>query len=179
MKEFLSRINNIILGGVTVIVTLLLGFIWWFFEPEDQVPIYVPVLIIIIGYGVCMVVYAMASKNVEITYVLPKVISIRQVDSKIIFLVEKNELFAQGTFVTIAYKDKDDKIETDLGIGYVETINSEGNLQVVFLDNQFDSQILEIISKASDKKCYRDSIMIKPTLPNNILDMYINEVRTL
>lgn len=168
MGEFWSKVNKVVLGGITVVVVFLLGFLWWLFGPQDTVPMWAFSLAIIIGYGVCVVVYALASKDAEVTYVLPKVKSIRHDESKIILLLEKNELFMQGAYVTIAYQDEDDLIEIVLGLGYVETVNLQGNMQVVFISVADDSQVKKIVSEMSDKKSCRNAVKIKPTVQREI-----------
>lgn len=170
MKDFWSRLNNVVLGGITVVVVFLLGFLWWLFGPQDTVPMWLFSISIIIGYSACVVVYALASKNVEITYVLPKVKSIRHNENKTIFLLEKNELFTQGSYVTITYQDEDDLIEIILGLGYVETINTQGNMQIVFRRVVDDPQVKKIISEMSDKKHHRNAIKIRPTVQQKFVE---------
>ena len=174
MKDFWPKVNKVVLGGITVVVFFLLGFLWWLFTPQDTVPMWLFSVTIIVGYCVCIVVYAFSSKNIEITYVLPKVKSIRHNDSKIIFLLEKNELFMQGSYVTIAYQDENDLIEVILGLGYVETINTQGNMQVVFKSISEDSQVKKIITEISDKKTYRNAIKIKPTVQKKFIEEDLN-----
>lgn len=164
MKEFWNRINKAILGGITAVVFFLLGFLWWLFGPQDAVPMWAFSLAAIAGYMACVIVYAIASRNVKITYVLPKVRSIRHTENNIIFLLEKNELFMQGAYVTIAYQDEDDLIEIVLGLGYIETINSQGNMQVVFINQSENQQAIDIIKGLKDKKHDRNAIKIKPTV---------------
>lgn len=164
MKELWKRINKAILGGITAIIFFLLGFLWWLFGPQDTVPMWVFSLAVIVGYMTCVIVYAIASRNIRITYVLPKVKSIRHTENNIIFLLEKNELFMQGAYVTIAYQDEDDLIEVVLGLGYIETINSQGNMQVVFVKPSESQQAISIIENLKDKKHVRNAIKIKPTI---------------
>lgn len=174
MKEFWNRINKAILGGITAIVFFILGFLWWLFDPRDTVPMWAFSLAVIVGYIACVLVYAIASRNIEITYVLPKVKSIRCTESKIIFLLEKNELFMQGAYVTITYQDEDDLIEVVLGLGYIETINSQGNIQVVFIKPSESQQATDIIQKLDDKKHYRNAIKIKPIVQRSYFEEELN-----
>ena len=164
MKDFWNRINKAVLGGITAIVFFLLGFLWWMFTPQDSVPMWVLFLSIIAGYAASVIAYAVASRKAEITYVLPKVKSIRCSDIKTIFLLEKNELFMQGAYVTISYQDEDDLIEVVLGLGYVETINSQGNMQIIFIRQSDDQQAKDIIAGLSDKKHCKNAIKVKPTV---------------
>ncbi|MEY8312752.1 hypothetical protein AALA61_12350 [Oscillospiraceae bacterium 42-9] len=174
MREFWNRVNKIILGGITVIVTLALNFLGWCFGPNASVPMWVVWLILIGSYIICIFVYALASKSSTVTYVLPRVKSIRHNDKKIIFLLEKNELFMQGAYITIAYQDEDDLIEIILGLGYVETVNPQGNMQVVFINQVEDQQATDIIKGLSDKKHSRNAIKIKPTIQKTFLEEEIN-----
>ena len=164
MREFWKNINKVILGGITAVVAFVLGFLWWIFSPKDSVPMWLLCLAVILGYVACIIVYALSTRSENITYVLPKIKAIRRSEENTIFLLEKNELFSQGAYVTIAYQDEDDSIETTLGLGYVETINSKGNMQVIFQKIVDSSQVKEIISSLSDKKQFRDAIKIKPTV---------------
>lgn len=170
MREFWNKVNKAILGGVTAVVVLVLNYLGWCFGPKENVPMWVVWLILIGCYAVCVFIYAFTSKSVEITYVLPKVKSIRHTEGKIIFLLEKNDLFMQGAYVTIAYQDEDDLIEIVLGLGYVETVNPQGNMQVVFIRVADDSQAKKIISEVSDKKSYRNAIKIKPTVQRKSIE---------
>ena len=70
----------------------------------------------------------------------------------------------QGAYVTIAFQDEDNELETILGLGYVETINSKGNMQIIFQKQSSEPTASDIISKLTDKKVYRHSIKIKPTI---------------
>lgn len=178
MKDFWNRINKAVLGGITAVVFFILGFLWWVFGPQDTVPMWVFSLAVIVGYIACVIVYAMASRDIEITYVLPRVKSIRHTESKVIFLLERNELFMQGAYVTIAYQDEDDLIEVVLGLGYVETINSQGNMQVVFVKQTENPQALDIIKELSDKKHCRNAIKIKPTVQKSSVEEELNTWET-
>ena len=164
MKKLFSRINAILLGGVTVAVGLFFSFLLWCYGPQDTVPMWVLCLTLIVCYAVCIIIYAVTSKETRIVYVLPEVKAIRVSAGKEVFLVEKNDLFAQGAYVTIAYQDADDAIETTLGLGCIETVNSLGNMQIVFIKKSSDPQAQEIISKLEDKKHCRKSVKIKPTI---------------
>ena len=169
MKELWNKINKVILGGVTAIIFLALNYLGWCFGPEKLVPMWVVWLILIGSYAVCVVVYALSSRSIEVTYVLPKVKAIRHDATKTIFLLEKNELFMQGAYVTIAYQDEDDEIEIVLGLGYIETINSQGNMQIVFERTVHNEQVQNIISKLSNDKHCRNAITIKPSISKKLI----------
>lgn len=170
MKEFWKSADKAVLGGCTAVTFFLLGFLWWIFEPQDSVPMWLFSLAVIVCHSICVVVYAISSRNKKITYVLPKVKTIHCSENKIIFLLEKNELYTQGAYVTIAYQNEDDLIETTLGLGYVETINSLGYMQIVFHKKASSPQADTIISTLSNKKQYRNAIKIKPVVSKNLIE---------
>lgn len=169
MSEFWNKVNKAILGGITVVVTLILNFLGWCFGAKASVPMWGVWLILIGCYAVCVLVYAFASKDIKIVYILPRVKAIRNNDGKIIFLLEKNDLFMQGSYVTIAYQDEDDEIEIILGLGYVETINSQGNMQIIFQNTIPNDQVNDIVNKLSNDRHCRNAIKIKPSVSKNAI----------
>lgn len=178
MSEFWNKVNKAILGGITVVVTLILNYLGWCFGPKASVPMWVVWLILISCYAICVLVYAFASKDIKTVYILPRVKAIRNNDGKIVFLLEKNDLFMQGSFVTIAYQDEDDEIEVILGLGYVETINSQGNMQIVFQSTVSNNQADDIVNKLSNDKHYRNAIKIKPSVSKNSIREDLNSWET-
>lgn len=164
MKDVLHRLDRLIVGGATTVVTLFLGYLWWMFTPQNSVPMWLYSLSIIIAYILLLLVYVVASKNTETVYVLPKVKAIRRTESNMIFLLEKNELFMQGAYVTIFYQDEGDQIEVVLGVGYIETVNSQGNMQIVFSKVEERKEVRALISQLSDNRHSKDAIRIKPTV---------------
>lgn len=170
MRAFWVRANKVVLGGITVIVFFLLQFLWWLFDPAKPVPMWVLFLVIIGSYVACLVVYGVTSKDIKITYALPEVKAICDNDGKIVFILEKNELFTQGAYATIAFQDEDSQLESLLGLGYVETINSAGNMQVVFIKKSTTPQAEDIISKLTSRKSIRKAVKIKPTVQRTTVE---------
>lgn len=170
MKNIFKHINYVLLGGTTVIITLILSFVMWIYKPDDHIPMWLFAISMIICYIICIITYAICKNKVEITYTLPKVKKICKLQEKIIFIVEKNELYSHNSIVTIAYQDEDDELEILLGIGYVETINTQGNLQIAFQKISSDKNAQEIISKLDDKKHDINSVKIKPTIAKKLLE---------
>ena len=62
-------------------------------------------------------------------------------------IVEKNDLFNQGSYATVCFQDDDDSLETVLGRGYVQSVNTAGYLQVVIEKLSNSSSALEIYEK--------------------------------
>ena len=173
-KEFWKNIDKALLSSVTVLFTLALGFMWWIFSPGYRIPMWLFSLAILFCYGVCIAVYAVCSAGKMVMFTLPRVKAIRTVGKRpekdFIFLVEKNDLFAQDSYATITYQDEDDEIEIILGLGRVETTNEQGNLQVVF-DRQSESpQAKKILASLSNAKHHRDAVKVKPAISKFLFD---------
>lgn len=126
-------------------------------------PVWILFVVIIICYLACVIVYATSFGKHEIAFVLPKVKAIRNAN-KLIFLIEKNQLYSYGSLVTIAYQNENDEIETILGLGYVEDINAEGNMQAVFKKQRNSQEVKEIIQSLKDDKQSKLAIKIKPSI---------------
>lgn len=121
-------------------------------------------IIILVCYVTCLIIYAVCTRgNEQVIYRLPQVKAIHQTDTKVTFIVEKNELFSQSALVTISYQTQENELETVLGIGVVETINSQGNLQVVFV-SQPSNEKMELVKSLHNSKADCDAVKIKPTI---------------
>lgn len=164
MKKILKEVDKIILGSITSVMIFIIGFLWWMFEPNYKIPIWILFVIIVIYYIICIIIYAIfSSKKDTLVYRLPKVKNIVEQGEKIIFIVEKNELFSQGSYATICYQDDDDSLENILGLGYVQAINSAGFLQIEMISNLKDKNI-------KNTTVFRNSIKIKPSIYKELIE---------
>ena len=171
MKKFFSQLNNAVLCGLSAFIFFVFGFIWWIFDANTLVPMWVLSAIIIVCYLICIIVYGLCSirKGTSI-YRLPTIKSIQKVSDNYIFIVEKNELFNHGSYATICYQDSDDSLEVVLGLGYVQSINSAGYMQIV-VENLSTSDIaVNLYGKIKDNSFYRNSIKIKPSIDKKLLE---------
>ena len=171
MKKFWTQVNNAIIGGLSVFIMFILGFIWWVFEPHTLVPMWVLSPTIIACYLICIIVYGLCSiKKDSIVYRLPAVRSIQHLNNKLIFIVEKNDLFNQGSYATICYQDNEESLELIIGLGYIESINSAGNLQVVIERLSSAESAKKIYDNIKNTSFYRKAIIIKPSIDKKILE---------
>lgn len=168
-KKFFKQINKAMLGSLSVFVFFVLGFIWWIFDSDYLMPMWSFSLVIIGCYLICIIIYALCSSQREPSiFRLPIVKSITRINDKLIFIVEKNELFNQGYYVTICYQEGDG-LEIVLGLGYVQSVNSSGFLQiemVEFLESSFNK---ELYSKIDNTSSFRKAIKIKPSIYKELL----------
>ncbi|MCL2844848.1 MAG: hypothetical protein FWE23_05290 [Chitinivibrionia bacterium] len=170
MRKFLTQIDKLLVGSITVGFTFLIGLLWWIFTPSHLVPMWLLSLVIILGYFMCIITYGICkSKERVVLYTLPRVKAIDRA-KKLTFIVEKNELFSQGMMVSICHQQFDSQIEKLLGIGIVETINTSGNMQIVFYDNDIsNNEHYELIGNLQNNKKDCCAIKIKPTIHKDLL----------
>ncbi len=171
MKKFFRNVNNLIVGAIFVLVTFALSFIWWMFDPNTPVPLWVLSIVIIVFFLITLIIgAAFATKKEESSvYRLPKIKSIQKSKDKCVLIVERNDLFSQGSYATISYQEDEESLEVLLGLGYVESINSANNLQIEILP--LPNPAAEKIYKGiKDNKTYKDSIKVKPSLHKDIFE---------
>lgn len=157
------------MGGVTVLILMVIGFISYMWNAYTLVPIWIIYLLIIFFYLSCIAIYGFCKrKNKEIIYKLPEVITIAKNDKmEPILIVEKNELYPVGSLVSIYIQNNDDQLETLLGIGYIETKNTNEYLQVRFnydYKNTKQEEILKLENKI------RKLIKIKPSILKDMME---------
>lgn len=171
MSDFLKQLDKTLVSGLTVFVILIISLLCWKFNANEPVPMWVLCIIIITCYFICLIEYTILSKKKDITYTLPKVKSIiKNNDNNIIFIVEENQLYTQGAYITIAYQESDDDIEILLGLGYIETINNQKNLQIIFKKIVNTEQVTNIIRNLSNNKKSKESIKIKPAIQHSLIE---------
>ncbi|MBR3597027.1 MAG: hypothetical protein IKL47_08660 [Clostridia bacterium] len=171
MKKFFKQINNAVIGGLSCFIFFILGFIWWLFSPEYKVSMWALSVVIILCYLICIIIYGISSMKQQTTiYRLPAIKSIKNVNGTDVFIVEKNDLFNQGSYATICYQEDEESLEIVLGLGYVQSINSAGYLQIV-VESLFNTEnVSEIYSKIENTAFYRKSIKIKPSVDKNLFE---------
>ena len=169
MGNFWKRIDKLLLGSVTFFVTFLLGFLWWICQPSDTVPMWLFSACIIICYVICIVIYAASPREKTVVYRLPQVRSIYRDTDRLIILLEKSDLFSYDSLATISYQNGNDELETILGLGRVENVNTQGNAQVVFVRQLESDRVREIINGLSDSKQSVRALRIKPSVTMELL----------
>lgn len=121
-------------------------------------------------YTICIVIYAVCSREESVVYRLPKVRAIERESSRLIFLLEKNDLFSSNTLVTIAYQNEDIEIETILGLGRVEAINTQGCAQVVFFRESNNARAKKIIAGLTNIRRDRVALRCKPSVTMDLIN---------
>ena len=100
---------------------------------------------------------------------MPSIKSIHKNEDKLILIVEKNELFRQGSLATVCYQEDEKGLEVVLGLGYVQTFTSAGYLQIGIIRMINSEDIKELYSKIENTKFYRSAIKVKPSVYNELI----------
>ena len=176
LKDFWKSIDKVLLGSITALVLLVINILCWVFNAETAVPMWLYIITILVMYICCIVVYAMCSaKKESVIYRLPAVLSIYKDTKSTVFIVEKNDLFIQGSYATICFQDDEDSLETVLGLGYVQSINSSGYFQIVMEKISRAGNAEKIYKKIENTASYRKSIKIKPSIHKELFEEETND----
>ena len=171
MKKILQRVVNNILVHITLLFGVIFALFFWIFTAFQPVPMWVMAVIIVFAYGGCILVYVIARKNKTQVYVLPRVLTIhRNQAGKITLIVEENEILFQNALVTIYYHSPETDVEVLLGVGFVENIASNKNVQVVFIRYVDDIEVKGIKEKLLNNKVPAKSFIVKPSISKTLYD---------
>lgn len=149
--------------GITTVFILVISNISALF-PEAVPRYYLNISIIIMGLSL-LVMYSFYSGRLEAK--LPNVRRIVRDNKtgKIIFVLNKSDLFSYESIVSIFYYDHNNEIEIFLGVGYVETITQKKMLQIVMLKWMIDEMVNDVRQRILGGQSIERSIMIKPSVP--------------
>ncbi len=171
MRKFWQQVNNAVVGGLSVLVFFVLGFLFWIFDANTLVPMWIIAIVIICCYLICIIVYGICSMKKETTvYRLPTVKSIQRISETFVLIVEKNDLFSQGSYATISYQEDDESLETLIGVGYIESINSLGFMQVRIESVKDTEQAKNILNNIENTSVCRKSIKVKPSIHKELFE---------
>jgi hypothetical protein len=171
MKRVFRHIKKAILGYTTVLFIAFIGLLFWISTPSQQVPMWVLAISLFISYGGCILVYAITLNSKEQLYTLPKVLAVDISSTrKITLIVEENEILFYNSLVSIYYHSPETDVETLLGNGFVETIASNKNAQVVFINYIDTTEVNEIIGKFSNSSTTTRYIIVKPSISKSIYE---------
>ena len=130
-----ENLDKALLGATTLIVFFVIQFLCYIFNPNALVPMWVVLAIVIVAYICCVIIYAIGKARVSpVQYVLPRISTFRFLEEDIILIAEKNDLFSYQSLVTVYYQDSPNDLETAIAIGFVETINPQGNMQIRLIE---------------------------------------------
>lgn len=155
-RRILQSLDKVLLGSVTVVFLLLISLLQYIFSSEYKVPFYVLIIVMLLCYAVCVVIYAVMHTQAEKEKIkeYPRVITITGMGQ---FVMEPSEQFKYGMLVTIYWLERD--VEYAIACGYVENVQDDQKI-VVCVEDYDEEQIRKLDIKITPKSCKR--IVIKP-----------------
>lgn len=136
IKNIIKSVDKLLLCSITVCFTFVIGVITYIFPASTQVPIWVINIILIVGYIVCIVLYAIYSNINDAACPVGQgeVISISGTNR---IILSESKHFTYNMLVTILFKgDKRTDYLRTLGYGFVENIQQDKKvvIKVLFLN---------------------------------------------
>lgn len=169
MKRFFQNVDKVLLSSVSLLVFFAYGIMWNTWDITTPIPLWSLYVAVFIFYCTCIVIYAVNKTSKKpVVYKLPEVKSVIH-NPELIILIEKNEIFAMHSLVAISFRVEEEEIEHFLGIGYIQTINEQGNMQIVFKKAKTAQYPARIIKNLSNTN--RKSIVIRPTISISDLEV--------
>jgi hypothetical protein len=188
-----SSFSAVLPSWVGVVVAIILSFIAWKTSPNNLIPVYWLVVIVIVAIlviAICLKATNTAFEeyqnlknnyqNLENEYQnlknnyqnlkrnqIPKILQVRWDKNMnlILCIFENSDLFATEQRITFYYTD-DYGLESAIAVGYIKTIQSNGNIQAV-IDHP-DSTYQDIIDGlASNDSKIKENTIVRPGVIKN------------
>jgi len=158
------------LGLPLTLLSLVLGFVLWIFKASDCMPLWASMPIIILLVMILFVLYDSLRTSIK-SKRMPKVRSAKESASdiegtrRLTLLIEQSDLFYINTMVTLYGQEND--FEIQLGLGYVETINDKGFIQVLVFEEPagVNDDFWKGIAKNNKDDLSR--LRIRPSVPSS------------
>lgn len=171
LKDFFKKLDKTFTLGIVVFIGLILSIITWGHSPKDTLTLtYYSLAWIVLGILLLyLIVFIIIKMYYEfrnpLTYSLPNLKSIVVHEKELIFILDHSELFYQGMMVTLFYNDENDSnLQIKIGIGYVETINNLGYIQIKLSNFFITERSKPIIDSIVKGIINRKNIRIKPSI---------------
>ena len=168
LQLYLDKVKKFF-GIPAVILSLILGFLFWYFKPEMTVsfgvilPIFLLLIILIIPLVDLLINLYFQNKNKRLPRVLT---SAKYPSGDTVLLLSDSSLFTINSIVSIYYKEDD--FEHLIGFGTVINVQENGKIQVgiSWALNGYDEYFEKI---DNNDKTFIDRIVIKPNTSNVFL----------
>ena len=114
-----------------------LGYFSWVLKPQDSLPVWLalPITTILV-FSICVLVGALQDV-IAAKLKAPSIIYASKVDPLssgnrgIMLLIGESEQLGINTMITVYRTQGESGLEIQLGVGYVDTINSKGHIQAI------------------------------------------------
>lgn len=157
MKNFFNTLNNLLVGGITVLFIAFNGMFYSLFDKSDKISIYFLLMMSMVFYLIVLIIYALLKNNdcnkKEDEF---KVLEIFENDSGIHMILKHTSKLTLNTVCSVYYTEKN-SYETFKGIGYVYNIAKDKKIDIKLM-NSTDNKFVENCSKS------KKNIIIKTEL---------------
>ena len=171
MKNFLCTLNNLLVGGITVLFIAFNGMFYSLFDKDDKISIYFLLAISMLFYFAVVVIYALLKNNdYKKNKDEFKVLELFENESGIHLILKQTSILALNTVCSIYYTEKNG-YETFKGIGYVYNIAKDEKIDIKLI-NVVDSQLVNNCSKSKKNVIIKTDLNIENIqyLGGNIYD---------
>ena len=168
-KKIQEHIDTALLGSTSLVVFLVFQFLWYVFSPTQPVPMWTLMAMLIVFYICCVVIYAVCkTRTVTVRYQLPRVRNFHRTGGRIILIVDRDELFSDGSLATVFQPGSDLDLEIPLAVGVVQITGSQDYMQidlVLIMEQELTDTIF------GEKMSAWKSVSIKPTVSKSYLGL--------
>lgn len=157
IQEIFNTLNNILMGGITILFIAFNGMFYSIFDKNDTVSVYFLLILSFIFYLIILLIYAiMKNNNNEKNIQEFKIVDIFKNDNGTHLILKENNLLTLNTVCSIYYVEKNG-YENFCGLGYVYNIAK---------DRKIDIKMIECSSKdfVKDNSKNKKGIVIKKEL---------------
>ena len=163
LKKIWRQVDLALLSSTWALICLICGFLQYVFAWDYPVPMWVVLLMLHVFYFCSIVIYAVCKNQaaaVRYQYKPPRIRrGVRQDDGTITLIVERNELFADTSFVTVYKAGSETELELPLAIGVVHYTETRGFVQIDMMQMIDKEQFNTIFNGA-----LWESVSVKPTV---------------
>ncbi len=157
IKQIFNTLNNILVGGITVLFIAFNGMFYSIFDKTDKITIYSLLILSFIFYLAILIIYAVVKNENQNKPVEEfKVLEVLQNDNGIHLILKANNILTLNTVCSIYCVEKSG-YENFCGLGYVYNIAT---------DKKIDIKMIECSSKdfVGDNNKNKKGIIIKKDL---------------
>ena len=175
-KKVQEHVDTALLGSTSLIVFLVFQFLWYVFSPNQPVPMWVLMAMLIVFYICCVVLYAVCkTRTVTVRYQLPLIRNFRRVNGRIILIVDRDDLFSDGAFVTVYRPGSVRDLEIPLAIGRVEITSSQEYMQIILVQIM-EQQLTDGIFRESGRASVWKLVSVKPVISQEHIKFLLTQM---
>ncbi len=167
-KKCLNYFGKTVCGPIGVVLLFFLQFLWWLASPSDWAPLWSLYLLLSMSFLVSAAIYGIMRSRSECRSILAS-IEVSQYSvygSQIILIVDPQVELIHGMIVLIYYRGANERAESLIAHGVVQSVSSGGYFQVEVMDFIVAGIGLEDFVV---KRLHPHELLIKPYVTRDVL----------